>query len=218
VKLTNEFTVGADVDTVWRTLLDMEGVAGCLPGATIEATDQEDTYKGSMRMKIGPMTVAYEGTATLSAVDEAARRAVISLRAREARGQGTALATITNVVEQADGGTRVRAETDLKITGPQARFGRGVMEDVASRVLSDFSSRLEQQCAAAEAPAAAAGAQASPPPPDEDAMDLGALLSESRLGRYARVGLPVLAVLALLALLAIIVRRRQVRGAAPGRS
>jgi uncharacterized protein len=214
VKLTNEFTVGADVDTVWRTLLDMEGVAGCLPGATIEATDQEDTYKGSMRMKIGPMTVAYEGTATLSEVDEAARRAVISLRAREARGQGTALATITNVVEQADGGTRVRAETDLKITGPQARFGRGVMEDVASRVLSDFSSRLERQCAQAREPAAA-GAQASPPPPDEEAMDLGALLSESRLGRYARVALPVLAVLALLA---IVVRRRQARGAAPGRS
>lgn len=202
MKLTNEFTVAADVDTVWRTLLDMEGVAGCLPGATIEATDQEDTYKGSMRMKIGPMTVAYEGTATLSEVDEAARRAVISLRAREAKGQGTALATITNVVEQADGGTRVRAETDLKITGPQARFGRGVMEDVASRVLNDFSSRLERQCAAAEAPS---GAQASPPPPDEDAMDLGAHLSESRLGRYARVALPVLAVLALLA---IVVRRR----------
>jgi uncharacterized protein len=206
VKLTNEFTVGADVDTVWRTLLDMEGVAGCLPGATIEATDREDTYSGSMRVKIGPMTVAYEGTATLAEVDEEAHRAVISLRAREARGHGTALATITNVVEQIDGGTRVRAETDLRITGAQARFGRGVMEDVAGRVLSEFSSRLERQIGGAPVPAhAPAGTGPSPPPPDEEAMDLGAMLSESRLGRYARVALPLLAVLAVLAL---VLRRR----------
>jgi uncharacterized protein len=195
VKLTNEFTVGADVETVWRTLLDMEGVAGCLPGATIEATDREDTYSGSMRLKIGPMTVAYEGTATLAEVDEEAHRAVISLRAREAKGQGTALATITNVVEQIDDGTRVRAETDLRITGPQARFGRGVMEDVAGRVLSDFSDRLERQLGGAAEPARA----------EQEAMDLGALLSGSRLGRYARVAVPLLAVLALLA---IVVRRR----------
>jgi uncharacterized protein len=213
MKLTNEFTVGADADTVWRTLLDMEGVAGCLPGATIEATDQEDTYKGSMRLKVGPMTVNYEGTATLTEVDEAAHRAVISLRARETKGQGTALATITNVVDEADGGARVRAETDLKVTGPQARFGRGVMEDVAGRVLRDFSSCLERQLAAEEAPAAATAAASAdaeagagpPPPPGEEAMDLGALLSESRLGRYARVAVPLLAVLAVLA---IVVRRR----------
>ena len=217
MKLTNEFTVGADADTVWRTLLDMEGVAGCLPGATIEATDQEDTYKGSMRLKIGPMTVNYEGTATLTEVDEAAHRAVISLRAREAKGQGTALATITNVVDETDGGARVRAETDLKITGPQARFGRGVMEDVASRVLRQFSERLESQIGAAHAPTAAATEASAPatepsppatepsPPPGEEAMDLGALLSESKLGRYARVAVPLLA---LLAVLAIVVRRR----------
>ena len=66
MKLTNEFTVGADPDTVWRTLLDMEGVAGCLPGATITATDREDTYEGTMRVKIGPMAVSYQGTATLT--------------------------------------------------------------------------------------------------------------------------------------------------------
>ena len=194
MKLTNEFTVGADVDTVWRTLLDMEGVAGCLPGASIEATDEENHYSGSMRLRIGPMTVAYQGTATLTEVDEAARRAVISLRAREAKGHGTALATITNVVEPVDGGTRVRAETDLRITGPQARFGRGVMEDVAGRVLSEFSDRLERQIT-----------EATPPSPDQEAMDLGALLSQSRLGRYARIAVPLLGVLAVLA---IVVRRR----------
>jgi carbon monoxide dehydrogenase subunit G len=207
VKLTNEFTVAADVETVWRTLLDMEGVADCLPGATIEATDQENHYSGSMRLKIGPMTVAYEGTATLADVDEGARRAVISLRAREARGQGTALATITNVLEQMDGGTRVRAETELRITGPQARFGRGVMEDVAGRVLSEFSSCLERQVAGpAQSVAEAAGPDEEPAPAGGEALDIGALLSESKVGSYARAALPLLA--ALVAVVLLLRRRR----------
>ena len=201
MKLTNEFTVGADVETVWRTLLDMEGVAGCLPGATIKATDQDDTYSGSMRMKIGPMTVAYEGTATLAEVDESAHRAVITLRAREAKGQGTALATITNVVEQTDGGSRVRAETDLRITGPQARFGRGVMEDVAGRMLGDFSGCLARRLAST--PEATAGARAADGQPIEadEALDLGAVLFRSKAGRYALAALPVLAALVAVVLL-----------------
>lgn len=210
MKLTNEFTVAADPDTVWRTLLDMEGVAGCLPGATIQATDEENKYEGSMRVKIGPMAVSYRGTATLTEVDEEARRAVISLRAREDRGQGTAMATITNAVQPADGGARVMAETDLHITGPQARFGRGVMEDVAGRVLDEFSSRLERQLAGGgEAPdettaggraegAHAGGAQ-------DDALDMGAMLSGSAVGRYGRIAVPVVLALLVVALL----RRRR---------
>jgi carbon monoxide dehydrogenase subunit G len=202
VKLTNQFTVGADVDTVWRTLLDMEDVAGCLPGATIEATDEEDAYRGSMRVKIGPMTVAYQGTATLTEVDEDARRAVISLRAREAKGQGTALATITNVVEQVDDGTRVQAETDLRITGPQARFGRGVMEDVAGRVLRDFSACLERRLAGTPEPAAEVrAADGQPAEGGDEALDLGAVLFRSKAGRYALASLPVLAALVAVVLL-----------------
>jgi uncharacterized protein len=202
VKLTNEFTVGADVDTVWRTLLDMEGVAGCLPGATIESTDEDDTYKGSMRVKIGPMTVAYEGTATLTEVDEEARRAVISLRAREAKGQGTALATITNVVEQADDGARVQAETDLRITGPQARFGRGVMEDVAGRVLREFSGCLERRLTGPPEPAAGVtAADGQPAEAEDEALDLGAVLFRSKAGRYGLAALALLTALAAVALL-----------------
>jgi carbon monoxide dehydrogenase subunit G len=200
MKLTNAFTVAADPEIVWRTLLDMEGVAGCLPGATIEATDEENTYEGSMRVKIGPMTVSYRGTATLAEVDDEARRAVISLRAREAKGQGTAMATITNAVEPADGGARVTAETDLHITGPQARFGRGVMEDVAGRVLEEFSSRLERQLAGGEEqPDEAPRARA-------EALDMGAMMSESAAGRYARIAAPV--ALGLLVLVALRRRRR----------
>jgi carbon monoxide dehydrogenase subunit G len=210
MKLTNEFTVSADPDVVWRTLLDMEGVAGCLPGATIQATDDENTYEGSMRVKIGPMAVSYRGTATLAEVDNEARRAVISLRAREAKGQGTAMATITNAVQPAEGGARVVAETDLHITGAQARFGRGVMEDVAGRVLAEFSSRLERQLAAGEGAAAGDGATAAAgepaAAPREDALDMGAVLSGSAVARYGRIAVPLL--LALLLVLVALRRRR----------
>jgi carbon monoxide dehydrogenase subunit G len=150
--LENEFTVGADVETVWRALLDMEGVASCLPGATITATEQENVYDGSMRLKIGPMRVEYRGTATLSAVDEGTHTAVISLSAREAKGQGSAMATIRNRLSEVDGGTRVSAQTELHITGPQAQFGRGVIEDVGRRVLDEFSQRLEQRIVGGDGP------------------------------------------------------------------
>ncbi len=145
--IENEFSVGADIDTVWRELLDMEGVASCLPGATITATDRENVYDGSMRLKLGPMRVEYRGTATMSEVHEEHHTAVIALSAREAKGQGSAMATIRNRLEPVDGGTRVCAQTDLQITGPQAQFGRGVIEDVGKRVLSEFSQRLEQRIA-----------------------------------------------------------------------
>jgi carbon monoxide dehydrogenase subunit G len=158
VIIENEFTVAAELDAVWRELLDMEGVATCLPGATITATDQENVYHGSMRLKIGPMRVEYRGTATLSEIDEDSHTAVISLSAREAKGQGFARATIRNRLERVDRGTRVIAQTDLHITGPQAQFGRGVIEDVGKRVLGEFAQHLEQRISGqADGTGAAAG-------------------------------------------------------------
>jgi carbon monoxide dehydrogenase subunit G len=224
--LQNEFTVGADLETVWRALLDMKGVASCLPGAKIAATDQENVYDGSMRLKIGPMRVEYRGTATLSAVDVESHAAVISLSAREAKGQGTAMATIRNRLSQADGGTRVSAETELHITGPQAQFGRGVIEDVGRRVLGEFSQRLEQKIAAggvpettaegdrAVSPSGTLGAGASDPastgrppafesPPVSDELDVGSLVAGTPAVRIGGATL-----LALIALLILLRRRR----------
>jgi uncharacterized protein len=213
--LENEFTVAAGIDEVWSALLDMEGVAGCLPGATITATEQANVYDGSMRLKIGPMRVEYRGRATLSEIDEADHTAVIALSAREAKGQGSAMATIRNRLEPADGGTRVTAQTELQITGPQAQFGRGVIEDVGKRVLTEFSQRLEQKivgpgsrAAPENAPAGAPGPSPagtteglSPPVPSE--LDLGSLVTGTRA---VRVGAAV--ALTLLALVIVLRRRR----------
>jgi carbon monoxide dehydrogenase subunit G len=199
VILHNEFTVGADIDSVWRELLDIEGVATCLPGATITGTGEQNVYDGSMRLKIGPMRVEYRGTATLSEVDEQSRTAVISLSAREAKGQGSAMATIRNRLAAVDGGTRVVAETELHITGPQAQFGRGVIEDVGKRVLGEFSQCLERRIGgapSADAPRAPATQAA------DTELDVGSLVARTPA---VRVG----AALALFVVLVLIVLRRR---------
>jgi carbon monoxide dehydrogenase subunit G len=208
VILENEFTVGAPVDQVWRELLDMEGVASCLPGATISATEEPNVYDGSMRLKIGPMRVEYRGRATLSEVDDATHTAVIELSAREAKGQGSAMATIRNRLEAVEDGTRVTAQTELQITGPQAQFGRGVIEDVGKRVLGEFSQRLEAKIAA---PATASEDEArfpggTPellPEPVAEELDVGELVRATPAVRNG-----ALAVVALLVLLILLRRRR----------
>ena len=213
--LSNEFVVAAETDKVWRHLQDLQQIARCLPGASVEATDAGDVYEGSMRLKIGRMTVTYRGTARLAEVDDAQHRAVIDLKAREDKGQGTAAATITNRVEPYDGKTKVTAETDLQITGPQARFGRAVMEDVATRVLAEFSHRLEQQIMTPPPttetqpdtdtqPAAPTTAPPDRPTSEPDALDIGKVLSQTTTWRYARIALPALLALIILWL----IRRR----------
>lgn len=226
--VSNEFTVHAGIDEVWRQLLDMEGVATCLPGATIKATDDLSTFDGAMRLKVGPMRVEYRGTATLSEVDEESHTAVIALQAREARGQGSAVATVRNTLHEVDGGTRVEAETDLKITGPQAQFGRGVIEDVGKRVLGEFSQQLERKIAGGEeaqatgatgsaatgagatgaaATSAATGPAGSPSPPvgqGEDVLDVGGLIP-----RTAKVAAGVAGVFVGCVLAGLALRRRR---------
>lgn len=147
MNLANSFVIDAEVDQVWRHLLDLEGVASCLPGAKIGTADDAGTYTGSMRVRIGPMVVDYRGTARLTEVDEATRTAVMFLEANTVKGQGTARATVTNRLVPEGAGTRVEAGTDLQITGPQAQFGQGVMEDVGRRVLGEFAARLSERIA-----------------------------------------------------------------------
>jgi hypothetical protein len=98
-----------------------------------------------MRMKLGPMTVGYEGTAQMGEVDEDEYSATIDVRAKEVKGQGSASARIRNQLRGGDGITHVSVITDLNITGRPAQFGRGIMEDVATRMLADFAKRLEAE-------------------------------------------------------------------------
>ena len=188
MKLQNEFTVDAPVDRTWQTLLDIERVATCLPGAKIERSEEDGIYRGAMKVKVGPMTVDYQGTARLEEVDEDTHTASIVVQAREAKGQGTAAAVIRNHLEARNGATHVVAETDLRLTGRQAQFGRGIVEDVARTMMSEFAKRLEQELRqlpdeqAAE-PGGAPGT--APAPAGDEALDVGGALLKSDSARRA---------------------------------
>ncbi|MEZ5121368.1 MAG: SRPBCC family protein [Solirubrobacterales bacterium] len=144
MRLHNAFTVAAPLTRTWETLLDVERVAGCLPGASVEPVGQDGLYRGGMRMTVGPVTTAYRGTVRLLDVDADAHVASFDARAKEAQGTGTAAAVIRNRLEPAGDGTRVVVETELDVTGRPAQLGRGLMEDVAAKMLTDFAGRLEE--------------------------------------------------------------------------
>jgi uncharacterized protein len=207
MKLQNEFTVDAPVERTWETLLDIERVASCLPGASIERGEEDGLYRGAMKVKVGPMTVDYRGTARLEEVDEDTRTASIVVQAREAKGQGTAAAVIRNHLEARNGSTHVVAETDLKLTGRQAQFGRGIVEDVAGTMMSEFAQRLEQELREGPAQQAVAPPSAAGPAPPEEALDMGSVLLKSETVR--RAGLAAAVLLGLLSLLLLLRRPRR---------
>lgn len=148
LKLENEFVVAAPVERTWTMLLDLERVARCLPGATVEPGSEEGTYNGSVRVKVGPMTLDYSGVARIASVDEVARIAAFDVQGKEVRGQGSASATISNKLMPEGESTRVLVETSLSVTGRPAQFGRGIMQDVAASMLTGFANCLSQQIAA----------------------------------------------------------------------
>jgi uncharacterized protein len=165
MEFVNDFTVPTDIDTAWATLTDLEKVAPCLPGATLEEVDGE-TYSGRVKVKVGPITVTYRGTARMVEADADKRFARIDASGKEARGSGTAKADVTAQLTETDDGTLVHVVTDLNVTGKPAQFGRGVMADVGTKIISAFADRLEELVlsdgAAAETAAAETAAEPAP--------------------------------------------------------
>ncbi len=146
MKLENEFTVPASIEQAWAVLLDVPRVAPCLPGATVEPGGGEDgEYQGAMKIKIGPITASYKGTVKIQETDEANHRVAMRAQAKDARGQGTAAATITSTMEEVADGTKVHVVTDMRVTGPAAQFGRGVMQDVSAKLMKRFADCLAEE-------------------------------------------------------------------------
>jgi uncharacterized protein len=161
--LNHEFVVPVPVEQAWDVLLDIERIAPCLPGATVESVEG-DSFAGRVKVKVGPISVTYKGTATFVQRDEASHRATIRADGREARGSGTAAATIEAVLNDEGERTRVTLDTELAITGRPAQFGRGVMVDVSNKLLGMFAECLEHTLAADQAAPAAAGGAAEAVP------------------------------------------------------
>ena len=154
MELTNEFTVAVPVDEAWTVLTDVERIAPCMPGAQLQEVEG-DQYRGIVKVKVGPITAQYKGTATFVEKDDAAHRAVLRADGRDTRGQGNASATITATLVDDNGGTRVTVVTDLTVTGKVAQFGRGVLADVSGKLINQFVQCLESDVMAEPTPAAA---------------------------------------------------------------
>jgi carbon monoxide dehydrogenase subunit G len=161
VQLEHSFSVPVGIDEAWKILLDVERIGPCLPGAVIDSIDGDD-FTGTVKVKLGPINLSYKGKASFVEKDEAARRAVIDARGKDARGNGTATALVTATLTDEGGSTSVQVNTDLDITGKPAQFGRGVMVDVGNKLLGQFADALAATISAGDRPAAAEAAAAEP--------------------------------------------------------
>ncbi len=169
MKLEQSFEVAAPLERVWEALIDVERVAPCLPGASVTGKNDDGSYNGEFKVKIGPTSAAYNGKLNMETVDAASHSATMQASGTDRRGQGGAKATIVSSVAPAgEGQTRVDVSTDYHITGRLARFGRGGMiEEISNRLLGDFAKNLQAMLAGGEQEPAAADTPPAEAPPTE---------------------------------------------------
>jgi uncharacterized protein len=154
MQLENKFTIEAPIEKAWEALNTPEMIAPCFPGATL--TEYEgDSFTGTVKVKLGPISLTYKGKGTYVTRDESAHKVVIEANGRDARGNGTASATVTgSMVADGPDKTAVTMVTDMTITGRPAQFGRGVISDVADKIIGQFASCVaEKLTPQADAPA-----------------------------------------------------------------
>jgi hypothetical protein len=201
MQIENSFAVKAAPDRVYEFLLDVNNVVRCVPGAELSEVVDPNTFKGKVRIKVGPVTVSYNGTARITSRDAETRTATLEAEGRETTGSGTAQATTVMAVAADGESSTVTLTTDFTVVGRVAQFGRGIMEDVSrhlvGRAAECIQSTLEtpppSTPAADEAASTANGAAATapkstPPPPASqpaalDAVALGRAVVKERLSR-----------------------------------
>jgi hypothetical protein len=231
IELDNSFTVPVPPEQAWDVLLDVERIAPCMPGASVQSiSDDGNEIEGQVKVKLGPLSLAYSGTAKFTEKDEANRAIVIEATGKETRGAGTASANVQASLKPADvtGSTLVSIHTTLNVTGRPAQFGRSLLPEVSGKLIAQFAANLEALITAdsaatgttaetapaenqdaragtAASPAASpvAVASAAPAPGQEESLDAIRLVAVPVLKRV----LPVVAVGAAGAVLALVIRR-----------
>ncbi|HEX6444704.1 MAG TPA: SRPBCC family protein [Streptosporangiales bacterium] len=144
MELEHEFTVPVGAADAWKVLLDVERIAPCMPGATVLDV-RGDEFTGTVKVKVGPISMTYAGDAKFVEKDESNGRVVVEAAGKETRGSGTAKAKVTaTLTPAADGATSVRVLTDLAVTGRPAQFGRGMLQDVGGKLIGQFATRLAE--------------------------------------------------------------------------
>ncbi|WP_017973084.1 SRPBCC family protein [Actinopolyspora halophila] len=157
MQLEHEFTVPVPVDDAWQALLDLERVAPCMPGATLKSVEGNE-FSGSVKVKLGPVSLLYKGSGSFTSVDPEAHRAVVDASGKDSRGNGTASATVSATLRPEGTSTAVHVSTDLKVTGKPAQLGRGLISDVTEKLIDQFANCLAERLTGTESDQAAAPA------------------------------------------------------------
>ena len=201
---SESFSVDAALEDVWDLMTDVERIAPCLPGAQLQEIDGED-YHGIVKVKVGPITSQYKGTARFEQVDEAEHKIVLSAQGRDTKGAGNASAKIgVSLEDDATGdspATQVMVDVHLDLKGKVAQFGRGVLADVSGKLMAKFAQNLSEMIAAGHSEAGNGETASSGAPADseEEAVDL----LEVTGSRRVKAGIAVLGAALLAAVLFI---------------
>jgi carbon monoxide dehydrogenase subunit G len=184
VELENAIRFGGPPDQVWALFQDVERVALCVPGAELTEAVDENTFKGKLNVKLGPVALGFAGTVRRERVDEENRLIVLKADGSETKGKGSASATLTSVLVPADGGTDVKITTELLISGGLSQFGRSMIGDVFQRIATQFATCLTAQIAAAEE-GSGAEARIEPGTPPRDGAPQAKPIGGIRLALWA---------------------------------
>ncbi len=228
MELTHRFTVPTSIEETWAHFNDIASVAECFPGAQVTSAES-DSFRGTVKVKLGPIALQYTGAGTFVEKDEAAHRFVVDAKGKDKRGNGTAGAVVTLTMEPSGSATDVQVVTDLAVTGKPAQFGRGVMQDVSDKLLGQFVSCLEHRLALdegeavppAKAPGTAAASEPAPPaeapaaagpppaapraaPAQDESIDLGSTVLPVLVKTYWK---PVAGAVVALVVLSWLIRR-----------
>lgn len=171
MEFDNSFEVPLPPADAWKVLLDIKRIAPCMPGAELTEVLGQDTYKGKIGVRLGPVALTFAGVVKFEQVDAATHTARVAAQGTDAKGRGGANATSVFRLEPAGGGSKVLVHTDLALSGAVAQYGRGVgiIQATAAQIMNQFATRLKdklaQDAASVSAPASAAPQPARPSPP-----------------------------------------------------
>jgi len=190
--LEHSFTIPVPPEQAWQVLLDVERIAPCMPGATVDSV-AGDVVTGRIKVKVGPVTMTYAGTARFVERDEQTRAVTLEASGKETRGAGTASATIRSTLQDEGNQTKVTVHTTMSVTGRPAQFGRGVMAEVGGRIIERFAANLAALLAGGGSPAADGTASAASTAGAASGAEPGAPASGPAAGAPTAAGSPAAA-------------------------
>jgi len=168
MEFDNSFEVPLPPAQAWPVLMNIQGIAPCMPGAQLTEVVDDKTYKGNIAVRLGPVALTFAGVVKFEDIDNANHTARVRAQGNDAKGRGSAHATAAFRLEPSAGGSKVLVHTDLTLSGAVAQYGRGVgmIQATASALMTQFANNLKAQIGQHKpAPAAATATPSAPPPP-----------------------------------------------------